>query len=88
MDDTPAYGGGCTWRGVRYRMTGRPLFVRWCQRETGTAFALNAMIESNRVQLPDPAALPCGANTRARAYPAPEPFAPRAERAHWVKIMK
>jgi hypothetical protein len=24
---------------------------RWCQRETGTAFALNALIESDRVQL-------------------------------------
>src|SRR5262249_4269830 len=39
-----------------YRMTSKPLFVhcchcRWCQRETGTAFALNAMIESNRVVL-------------------------------------
>jgi hypothetical protein len=37
-------------------MTARPLFVhcchcRWCQRETGSAFALNAMIESDRVEL-------------------------------------
>jgi hypothetical protein len=37
-------------------MTGRPLFVhcchcRWCQRESGSAFALNAMIEADRVQL-------------------------------------
>jgi hypothetical protein len=37
-------------------MTSRPLFVHcchcsWCQRETGTAFALNAMIEANRVEL-------------------------------------
>ena len=37
-------------------MTSRPLFVhcchcRWCQRETGTAFALNALIEADRVQL-------------------------------------
>jgi hypothetical protein len=37
-------------------MTTRPLFVhcchcRWCQRETGAAFALNAMIEADRVQL-------------------------------------
>ena len=41
---------------VRYRMTSAPLFVhcchcRWCQRETGTAFALNAMIEADRVSL-------------------------------------
>ena len=48
--------GACTCRAVRYRMTSRPLFVhcchcRWCQRETGTAFALNAMIESERVTL-------------------------------------
>jgi hypothetical protein len=37
-------------------MTTRPLFVhcchcRWCQRETGASFALNAMIESDRVDL-------------------------------------
>lgn len=48
--------GGCTCRQVRYRMTTKPLFVhcchcRWCQRETGSAFALNAMIESDRVRL-------------------------------------
>jgi len=53
---TTAYDGGCTCRFVRYRMTTKPLFVhcchcRWCQRETGTAFALNAMIESDRVLL-------------------------------------
>jgi hypothetical protein len=46
--------GGCDCRHVRYRMMTRPLFVhcchcRWCQRETGAAFALNAMIESDRV---------------------------------------
>jgi hypothetical protein len=48
--------GGCSCRHVRYRMTGKPLFVhcchcRWCQRETGGAFVLNAMIEADRVQL-------------------------------------
>jgi len=48
--------GGCTCRQVRYRMTSRPLFVHcchcsWCQRETGSAFALNAMIEADRVEL-------------------------------------
>jgi hypothetical protein len=37
-------------------MQTRPLFVhcchcRWCQRETGASFALNAMIESDRVTL-------------------------------------
>jgi len=48
--------GGCTCRAVRYRMTSAPLFVhcchcRWCQRETGAAFALNAMIEADRFVL-------------------------------------
>jgi hypothetical protein len=48
--------GGCTCRAVRYRMETRPLFVhcchcRWCQRETGAAFGLNAMIETDRVTL-------------------------------------
>ena len=46
--------GGCGCRLVRYRMTSTPLFVhcchcRWCQRESGAAFALNAMIEADRV---------------------------------------
>ena len=48
--------GGCDCRVIRYRMETAPLFVhcchcRWCQRETGTAFALNAMIEADRVKL-------------------------------------
>jgi len=50
------FDGGCTCRALRYRMTGKPLFVHcchctWCQRETGSAFALNAMIEADRVTL-------------------------------------
>jgi hypothetical protein len=55
-DDPGPFDGGCTCRAVRYRMLTRPLFVhcchcRWCQRETGASFALNAMIEADRVQL-------------------------------------
>jgi hypothetical protein len=54
--DTSNVEGGCTCRFVRYRMSSRPLFVhcchcRWCQRETGASFALNALIEAERVQL-------------------------------------
>src|SRR3954466_4629686 len=53
-DDGFPLDGGCTCRSLRYRVQTAPLFVhcchcRWCQRETGTAFALNAMIESDRV---------------------------------------
>ncbi len=48
--------GGCICGAVRYRMTSKPMFVhcchcRWCQRETGASFALNAMIEADRVVL-------------------------------------
>lgn len=46
--------GGCGCGRVRYRLESSPLIVhcchcRWCQRENGGAFALNAMIESDRV---------------------------------------
>jgi len=46
--------GGCDCQAIRYRLISAPLFVhcchcRWCQRESGAAFALNAMIESDRV---------------------------------------
>lgn len=48
--------GGCACGVVRYRLAGLPMFVhcchcRWCQRETGAAFALNALIEADRVVL-------------------------------------
>ena len=48
--------GGCTCGALRYRMTSKPMFVhcchcRWCQCETGASFALNAMIEADRVVL-------------------------------------
>ena len=46
--------GGCSCRRVRYRIVGTPLIVHachcsWCQRETGTAHALNALFEADRV---------------------------------------
>lgn len=52
--ESASYEGGCTCRFVRYRLVSKPLFVhcchcRWCQRETGASFALNALIESDRV---------------------------------------
>ena len=46
--------GGCDCKAVRYRLISAPLVVhcchcRWCQRESGASFALNAMFESDRV---------------------------------------
>lgn len=56
MTDPFPLEGGCTCRAVRYRMKTKPLIVhcchcRWCQRETGASFALNAMIEAARVEV-------------------------------------
>lgn len=50
------YEGGCTCGEVRYRLLAKPMFVHcchctWCQRETGTAFALNALLESEMVEV-------------------------------------
>lgn len=52
--DTFPIEGGCDCKAVRFRMETAPIFVhcchcRWCQRETGASFALNAMIEADRV---------------------------------------
>jgi len=48
--------GSCSCGAVKYRLTDRPMFVHCChckdcQRQTGSAFVLNALIESDRVQL-------------------------------------
>jgi hypothetical protein len=56
MASNDTFEGGCTCRHVRYRIKSKPMFVHcchctWCQRETGSAFALNAMIEADRVEL-------------------------------------
>jgi hypothetical protein len=46
--------GGCECGRVRYRVDGAPIFVncchcRQCQKLTGSAFAINAMMERERV---------------------------------------
>ena len=48
--------GACACGAVRYRLASLPMFVhcchcKWCQRETGSAFVLNALIEADRVEL-------------------------------------
>ena len=55
-NDTVFHDGGCTCGYVRYRMKSNPLIVHcchcsWCQRQTGSAFAVNALIEADRVHL-------------------------------------
>jgi hypothetical protein len=59
--------GGCGCGAVRYRLTTPPMFVNCChctecQRQNGSAFAVNALIEADRVLVmsgaPEPAPVP------------------------------
>jgi hypothetical protein len=48
--------GGCSCGHVRYRLPTEPLFVHCChclncQRQTGSAFVINVLIEADRVEL-------------------------------------
>ena len=48
--------GGCSCGEVRYRLTSEPLFTHCChclncQRQTGSAFVINVLIEADRVEL-------------------------------------
>ncbi|HVZ90321.1 MAG TPA: GFA family protein [Rhizomicrobium sp.] len=48
--------GRCSCGAVRYQLTRAPMFVHCChcldcQRQTGGAFALNALIETDRIEL-------------------------------------
>jgi hypothetical protein len=53
---TEGLGGACACGAVRYRLTSVPMFVhcchcRDCQRQTGSAFVINALIETDRIAL-------------------------------------
>jgi hypothetical protein len=65
---------------VRYRLTSDPLFVHCChclncQRQTGSAFVINALIEADRVELlagePQPVDVPRGGSSKQRIYRCP-----------------
>jgi hypothetical protein len=48
--------GGCACGAIRYRLTSDPLFVHCChclncQRQTGSAFVINVLIEADRMEL-------------------------------------
>ncbi len=78
MPDT--FDGGCGCGTVRYRMQTRPMFVHCChckdcQRQTGTAFVLNALIETDRVALlsgePQPFTMPTDSGQPHRVFRCP-----------------
>jgi len=59
--------GGCSCGAVRYRLMTAPMFVhcchcRSCQRQTGSAFVINALIETDRIERlagePEPVLVP------------------------------
>jgi hypothetical protein len=61
----PKLEGGCACGAVRYRLTSPPMIVhcchcRDCQRQTGGAFAVNALIETDRIEMlsGEPVAIP------------------------------
>ena len=61
-------GGGCACGAVRFRLASAPMFVhcchcRDCQRQTGSAFALNALVETDRITLLSGALEPVAAPT-------------------------
>ncbi len=50
------YDGRCACGAVTYRLTSGPMFVHCCscldcQRQTGSAFVLNALIETDRIEV-------------------------------------
>jgi len=53
---TDVVEGGCSCGFVRYQIVSSPLIThcchcRYCQRQTGAAFALNALFETNNVKI-------------------------------------
>ncbi len=73
--------GGCACGEVRYRLTSDPLFVHCChclncQRQTGSAFVINVLIETDRVELlgaePEPVDVPRGTSSKQRIWRCPK----------------
>jgi hypothetical protein len=65
---TEGLEGGCACGSLRYRMASAPMFVhcchcRDCQRQTGSAFVINALIEADRVAVLSGTAEPVGVPT-------------------------
>ena len=73
--------GGCSCGAVRYRLTSAPMFVHCChcldcQRQTGSAFVINALIETDRIELlsgePEPISMPTDSGRPHDIYRCPK----------------
>ncbi len=72
--------GGCACGEVRYRLTAEPLVVHCChclncQRQTGSAFVINLVLETDRVELlagePQAVDVPRGSRSKQRIFRCP-----------------
>ena len=72
--------GRCGCGDIRYRLSGRPMFVHCChcldcQRQTGSGFVLNAIYEMERIELlsgqPEPVAMPTDSGRPHEIYRCP-----------------
>ncbi len=80
MNEKEGLEGGCACGAVRYRLGSAPMFVhcchcRDCQRQTGSAFVINALIETGRIALlqgdPVPVAVPTDSGRPHRIFRCP-----------------
>lgn len=72
--------GGCACGALRYRLASQPMFIHCChclncQRQTGSAFVVNLLIEVNRVELlagvPEPVDAPRDDGSAQRIFRCP-----------------
>ena len=80
-DESVSLEGGCSCGAVRYRLTSAPMIVHCChcldcQRQTGSAFVLNALIETDRVEIlsgePVPVSMPTDSGRPHDIYRCPK----------------
>jgi hypothetical protein len=73
--------GGCACGAVRYRLATAPMFVHCChcldcQRQTGSAFVVNALIETDRIEIlaghPKPVQVPTDSGLPHRIFRCPD----------------
>jgi hypothetical protein len=72
--------GGCSCGAVRYRLSSDPLFTHCChclncQRQTGSAFVINLLVEADHVELlaggPQPVDVPRDGGSSQRIFRCP-----------------
>src|SRR5215510_10016354 len=72
--------GRCSCGALTYRLTSAPMFVHCChcldcQRQTGSAFVLNALIETDRIAVlsgdPEPVSMPTDSGRPHDIYRCP-----------------